>query len=386
MHEGDPAQTIGIVTFHFVPNYGAVWQTYALQEHLRGLGLGVEVVDYRPSHVFDGGAFWLPTSKWRVQADLVIAFQKYQRLRRRLSGRSDLDAAFEAFLRERLAVSPKRYTTLRSLRQDPPSYDALVCGSDQIWNPSRQFGTDPAYFLDFAKPGQRTVAYAASFGRASVEPRFHAQIGPLIAKLDRVSVREGSGVELARSLSKLDDIVAMPDPTLLRTEYPEAELPEGLPDQYLFSYVLRSGDAVNAAQRHLAGRAGLKIVTPQTAHGTHSESDIQRVFTPDQWLGAIRGSAVVVTNSFHGTIFSILFRRPFLTIGIGSGKQALNERAYALLDRLGLIERLVTGDDRQQLERLADTPIDWDAVAAKLAAWRGEGDTFLRKALGLTED
>lgn len=374
---------MGIVTFHFVPNYGAVWQALALQEAIQGLGHEVEIVDYQPRHVFDGGGFWLPWSRWRLEADMVIAYQHANRLRRRFSGGSPLDGLFEEFARSHLRLGERRYRTEQALRRDPPSLDAVVCGSDQIWNPSRQRGTDPSYFLDFAPPAQRRIAYAASFGRAEIEPRHKVSVGRLIRKIGPLSVRESSGVELCRKLAGREDARVVPDPTLLREEWPEAERHPAAPSKYLFSYVLRSAENITQVQAGVADQLGLEILQPVTAHSAVSDKDEIKslLLSPTQWLGGIRDAEAVVTNSFHGTIFSILFERPFLTISIGTGKEALNERAASLLGQLGLLDRFHDGRSVEAAREALASPIDWVAVRQRIAAMRADGLTFLEWAL-----
>lgn len=372
---------MGIVTFHFVPNYGAVWQALALQEALQKLGHEVVVIDYRPKHVFDGGGFWLPCSPWRLKANVVIAYQHFNKLRRRFSGGSSLDGLFEHFIQKHLQLGESCYRSEAALRKNPPPLDAVVCGSDQIWNPSRQRGTDPMYFLDFAAPHQQRVAYAASFGRANIEQRHEKRVGELIRGIGLLSVRERSGVELCRKLSGRDDATVVPDPTLLRAEWPEAEGHPEAPARYLFSYVLRSAESIQQLTTDLALELGLKVLRPLTAHAQSVPDGVHSLLlSPTQWLAGIRDAEAVVTNSFHGTIFSILFRRPFLTVSIGTGKEALNERANSLLEQLGLQDRFYAGENVNARE-LMERPIDWVGVDARLASLRSEGLDFLHRAL-----
>ena len=381
----DTGRRVGILTFHFVPNYGAVWQIYALQEALTARGHRVSVVDYQPAHVNAGGRFWLPTSRRRIRANLVIAYQKYLRFRARFGRRRKIEDAFAGFRGGSLRVTGRRYRTVGGLRRQPPQLDAVVCGSDQIWNPSAQFGLDPAYFADFGPAALRRVAYAASFGRGSIEGEFYPQLKTLVDQIDHVSTREPSGAGILARAGVSKPVATLPDPTLLWDEYPVVPRPAGVPEKYLFSYVLRSGDAVNAIQRGIAGQLELPVVTPMNPHTVKSDAAVQVIPTPEEWLALIRNASAVITNSFHGTLFSIILRRPFVVVGIGSGKGALNERARSLLERLGLTERFVTTDDVDEARRQLEAPIDWDAVQERRDTWRAEALAFLDESLRPTE-
>jgi hypothetical protein len=115
---------------------------------------------------------------------------------------------------EMISDSDLCYQSNRQLRKNPPQADVYICGSDQIWNASEQFGIDPSYFLDFAPEGIQRIAYAASFGRPKVHPRFKSSTADLIRSMDAISVREQSGVGIIKDLSNRDS-EWVPDPTLL---------------------------------------------------------------------------------------------------------------------------------------------------------------------------
>ena len=153
---------IGLLTFHFADNYGAVMQAYALQEYLRQQGHESEFIDYQPAHVENGGSFWLPTSKHRIKANIYIAYQKYTRWKSRILGDHGRSESFQKFRDENLIVATQRFKSLEELKSVGLPYSHLICGSDQIWNSSPQFGIDPAYFLD---SGERIVLERRSFCR-----------------------------------------------------------------------------------------------------------------------------------------------------------------------------------------------------------------------------
>lgn len=368
---------IGIITFHFVENYGALLQAYALQRYLQQLGHSVEIINYQPDWVERGGRFRLPISKRAVHADLVIAYQKLTRFKAFLSGKC-LHPLFSDFRSHYLAESKREYRTLKALRKDPPQCDVYVCGSDQIWNPSVQVGLDPAYFLDFGSA--RRVAYAASFGRDDVEDSYHDVLRELLGKFHAIGAREKSGLELVEQLSGKRP-AWVPDPVLLLSDYDEiTELPNRDRD-YLMSYVLRSGEGIGDVQQHIADCLDIEVVVPYNRQRRWKGVGTEVVCSPGQWLGLIKSAQVVVTNSFHGTVFSILFRKPFVTVALPGSKAGLNERMVSMLDRLGLSDRMLQQISDEHVMNILNEEIDWAQVSEKLAEWRSEAKVFLESAM-----
>ncbi len=376
-----PACRVGLLTYHFVVNYGAMWQAWALQKAVASLGHPVEFINYCPAHVDRGGAFRIGMSRATMRANLVTGYQKYLHLRSAFGFRRELTTVFRQFVNEHLTVGDRWYGSHQELRDDPPTCEVLVCGSDQVWNPSSQFGLDPAYFLDFAGDEIARVGYAPSFGRAAIPEQYYSQLRPLLQRFDALSVREASGGDIIAAAGVEGEVAHLPDPTLLIDAYPEHARPPQLPERYLFSYVLRSGENINQMQRQLADRQKLQIVTPRNRHAVATVGDVVTLPDPLEWLASIRHAQSVVTNSYHGTLFSIILQKPFVVVGIGSGKSELNERVISLLDRLDLRDRLLAGDDVQRAEGLLDQPVDWVSVRRKTLAWREQALTYLRRHL-----
>lgn len=366
---------VGILTYHYVPNYGAAMQAWALQKVLQRLGHDVFFIDYRPSHLTTGGKFHLPTEAWRRRANLVIAYQKAMALRSCFLGDGGKKAKFEAFHREHLVLGAECYQTRKQLLRNPPEADVYVCGSDQIWNASEQYGIDPTYFLDFAPSGVRKVAYAPSFGRPEIHPRFSEETLRLVKQFDAISVREESGVALLKDSCPLG-ATWVPDPTLLLGgDYPEAILPEQ--DQgYIFSYTLRSRETVSEVEREMSQRTSLPVISPATL-----KRDGKGVPGPLEWLGLIKAAKYVITNSYHGTLFSTIFRKPYVFVGLSGAKAGFNERAHSLLGRLGLSQRMLDDGNIERLPEIIDAAVDWERVSLEEDRWRQGSIEFLQDAI-----
>lgn len=380
MAEVIQVRKIGVFTFHFAENYGAVFQAYGLVTCLRNLGVEAEIINYHPDYVEGGGGFKLPTSKKNIRANLVIAYQKLTKLYSLLRNNHGLKQKFAVFRHNYLHVSDISYKSLAELRNAAPAYDVYVCGSDQIWNPSEQFGVDPAYFLSFGDKKKKRVSYAASFGRDTLDEGCHQEIGGLLKAFDALSVREQTGVELARKLSGRE-VYWMPDPTILLTDYTPIVHAPDRQKPYMFSYVLRSGEGITEIQAHIAQRLSLDILVPHNPMRRWKVIGETIYPGPEEWLGYIKHADFVVTNSFHGTVFSVLFNKPFITIGLGGSKSGLNARAKALLKRVGLEQRLLTDLTVANAETLLQEQIDWDAVNQKLADWRKEALDFINREI-----
>jgi len=369
---------IGLLTFHFADNYGAVMQAYALQKYLQSLGHDVSFVDYRPSYMTKGGRFRLPRSRRDLYANATVAFIYLSRLRAALSGRAR-NTAFQDFIHTHLRIEGPLYESFDELLANPPPCDAYVCGSDQIWNPPPRAGVDPAYYLAFDDSACKRVAYAASFGRSDIEAEYKKKIGELLNGMDAISVREESGVDLVRQISGRPS-VWVPDPALLLDDYEEimADGPQG---EYVFSYSLRTGALIGEVQELVARSCDLPVLTPYSAQQRWRSGGRVEHLGPGQWLAAIARARFVVTNSFHGTLFSILFRKPFITTCLVGRNAELNERFHSVLSRLGLSDRLLDTADSEKVESLRKAPMDWDGVHERLGKWREEARLFLTEAL-----
>ena len=358
---------IGILTFHCASNYGAVLQTYAMQTVLRNLGHTPEVIDYRPGYV------WYAHRPFRPRSlnDACISGIKLIKARR-----------FDAFRTAHLTMTPKHYDTLDVLRSSPPACDALLCGSDQIWNPAwGTAGADPAYFLDFGPEKAVRIAYAASFGTPELPPGQRDRISALLRRLDHVSVREDSAVALTQSLGVLNP-VWLPDPSLLLSDYTQIAAPADIRGRYTFAYLLEDSPLASAACAFTSSHLNARCVTAEVYRPWWAKGGLEVIHpSPERWLGLIAESAAVVTNSFHGTAFSILNRKPFVVVAWSGGHSWADARARSLLRRLGLEHRFVSDADPATLQRLLDQPEDWEAVHTKLSLWRSEAHGFLNGAL-----
>jgi hypothetical protein len=371
---------VGILTFHFSDNYGAALQAYALRRWFAEHGHQASFIDYRPAHIEHGGRLSLPTSPAKIKANLKVVYLALSSFANRHFGSQSQKEKFIRFRKQFLGVVNSLEEQDNDAALDAAqSFDLIVAGSDQIWSPSQHFGFDPNYFLAFASEFRaRKVSYAASFGRDRISSAEEAQLPKLLKNLDAISVRETSGVALVEQALGYQT-ANVPDPTLLHSDYSELTSSQ-VPAQegaYVFCYALRSPDNIRQTADFVSKRLDCAILS---AHNPHRRwVEIGKTVYPDpaEWVSLLKNARFVVTNSFHGTVFSLLFKKPFVVAGLTGDKVAANARAINLLRAVGLEDRLTTSYTEASIEKLMSREIDWVAVDERLVTLRQAGDQFL---------
>lgn len=329
---------IGILTFHFARNYGAALQCYALQEALRSVGHEASVVDYRPRSVASGYRVLDPHRFWGRTPSRFL--RKTMSEVRVLGARRARYASFEKFIRKQLNVRAKG------------AVDAYMCGSDQIWNARITRGLDPSYWG--VAPG-RHFSYAASFG--DYVPGSDA-LALLRTNFETISVRENSALPLLEGLEARTDV----DPVfLLSADRWSALADDSLPRidaPYLLLYQVKPSKQARSAAERIASARALRLVVLSAKVEDEASLEV-RDSSPTAFLRLFRDASAVVTTSFHGTAFSIIFHKDFLSFKAVAGSDS---RQKDLLDAVGLTNCLVEGTacDLQQ--------IDWPSVDERVAA------------------
>lgn len=385
---------IGILTQPLHTNYGGLLQAFALQKTLRDMGHEALTVDYtrRPRRCT------LPYRFARRCAAKFLFGRKIALFPKPLSAFAGTHT--RRFVEENVRTTRKIFAPARAKDFAAYGFEAFVVGSDQTWRPAYSPHM-PTFFLDFLGDDDaetRRVAYAASFGKDTWEefsPRLTRLCARLAKKFHAISVREDSGVALceARLGVRAEHLL---DPTLLleKADYCDVvarDEARGLLEaraagtaRRLFAYVLDEAAAKSALVREAAGTLGLEVeeIMPSAA----SRRAGTAVFPPvSAWLRGFCDAAFVVTDSFHGCVFSILFNRPF--VAIGNASRGLS-RFHSLLKTFGLESRLVLlGDEgfgaaaRERVLRLVREEIDWARANATLARERARSRAFLESAL-----
>ena len=327
---------IGIFTFHCAANYGAVLQTYCLQEVLKGMGHEVYVIDYRPKYLskpyktfsYDPNLFcsFFEKCKGFLRACLVAPI-RWKR-----------NWAFSQFIYHHLNLFQL------DLNDEYNDFDAFVFGSDQIWNPKITNGFDKVYLGDFpAAKGKKLIAYGASAG--SISNFTGEDVDYFLSRLqffDNITVREKSLAEYINQKSSITSEVVF-DPVLLAGPFVLSKLLNNKTkvkhkQSYLFLFQVLRYDKVASYAAAVAKSKRLKLVEMATMGESLFNNNMQQVVSVEQLLFDFINAAYIITSSFHGTVFSILFNKPFNVISVND---SIDERALSLLKDLNMSERML---------------------------------------------
>lgn len=346
---------VALITFHMSLNYGANLQTYATYRILRELGYEVGLIDIRIEEPL-------------TLLQKIITFPKKMR--------------FNRFRRKFYPPFTRRYHSMEELRHDPPGADIYLAGSDQTWNTHLTKRFADAFYLDFGPRETPRIGFSVSFGNDDWHPVDDTTAGHLrrcVSRFRALSVREAGGVDIClrefgvRAFNSLD-------PSLLCDRYPELT-GELTPRHNIVSYMLAPNERYYSCVNILSSRLNKPIELLGTLRPVkgYKYKYAQGV---DAWIRKIAESDLVFTDSFHGVVVSILYRRNFVAF-IGNPKRI--GRIRTLLSHLGLTERLWSRPDydAEKIADLACKPIDYDRVIPRLDRLRQESVSFLRSALKL---
>lgn len=346
---------IALLTIWHAMNYGAELQAYATVKALKQLGHQVEMIDIRLSDCHK------PNLNGRI-GNIISSF-------------GPAHTKFEGFWKKYIPVT-KRYCSIEQLQNDPPHSDVYMVGSDQVWNPDLTGGFAKMFFLDFGGENVKRISYASSFGTQEWKAKHLTEdVSKLIERFDYIGCREQSGVDILRDTFKVPAALNI-DPTLLFDQYPE--LTGTLtPKRTLVCYPLsKDPDLINYAQE-TASRLGLQMVNNKQTSTVLGRITWDTVSIED-WIRNIAESQFVITRSFHGLVFSILYRKPFAIIANANNRST---RLLNLLQQLGLTERYFESFHACNEAQPWKINIDYDAAYDKLVSLRKDSFDYLNNAL-----
>ena len=373
---------VALITIFSINNYGSVLQAYASQRMFELAGVECEIINYRYPNAwhYANGFGKIPLAKRvaiAVAKPLLKAFDipshhvSFDRLRE--------------FCRSHLRLT-RVFGSLQEMdRADWSGYDAVVAGSDQIWNP-RFLNGDKAFMLSFVPEGVRRLSLASSFACGSLPEGFIPHYRKWLGRFDAITVREPAGVDIVRNQLRLDiDTASVPDPTLLLSadEWRRVAAPamKSLPDEpyivlYPLHYAFECRPYIYNVARRMQQLTGCLVV----ALGSDPEwpSDLRvenrRNASVEEFVALMSNARCVVTSSFHGTAFAVNFGRPLISI-VPSGASG-DDRQSSLLRALGIGANAVeTGAPLDSLHPEYDTAL----VSAALDRLRRQGIDLILK-------
>lgn len=357
---------IGILTMYRSGNYGATLQAYATKQAINENNFGeAEIINYCSDAVKQkiDRRFIKKAGLFGTAVACVEKIYYHPRMKK-VNAFIDSYAPAGQLKKEELAALSDRY-------------DIFLSGSDQIWNPQIQQG-DYSYLLDFVDDPKKKRSYGSSFGVRTIDEEYVKQYKKLLSEYHRITVREEAGAELIRDLLGIDvDLVI--DPALLLT--PEqwiSKLPERkFKGDYVFSYQMAHSPLIGKIVGKAAKEKKLKaIFVPFPIMGFCKCRPVLNLSSME-WLRAIYDSKFVVTDSFHGAVFSIIFRKPFYYVITSNTIRKRLSRLETLLGSLGIENRLV--DDVSKCDFTKE--IDYDAVHKKLKEQRDRSLRILKELI-----
>lgn len=315
---------IGIFTFHFAHNYGAVLQAYALMNYLKNKGCDVSIIDYNPSisrrYVKHSFTQLLSSNIINVLKGFILELLFYKAKAKRWD-------CFNNFIKNELFLLP-----FGNFHSD--DFDYLIYGSDQIWNFKMLEQVDSIYLGELSIG--KSVSYAASMGNYIPDKQDKKIIGDYLDKFVSISVREQYTKGMLSSMIN-SDIHIVCDPVFL---IPKTEWEKHLPllyekKPYVLCYNLLNDPVCEKMAKLIAKQRNISIVEVTGSIKFKIRKSVKQSLSPFEFISYIRNAEMVVTSSFHGTAFSILFNKQFYSVGLGHN----SGRVVDLLERLGLSDR-----------------------------------------------
>lgn len=383
-----------IVSCYFIHNYGSMLQAYATQKLLDKLNIENETInisgflgEFRKaqySYILKSGInseiFRDRLGKAKNVIVKKLLNNDYTRnIRQR-------DIKFDDFAESRIRKS-QVYVSLEDLANKcSDNYETVLIGSDQLWLPAN-IAAD-YYTLNFVPDKVNSVAYATSFGVSELPRDIVEMAGKFLSRIKHISVREQAGQKIIKELTGRT-VPVVCDPTLLFTgeEWMEIQQKDRIIEEpYIFCYFIGSTRIHRDFVRRLKKETGLKIVALTHVDHYMKSDEGYADYTPydigpSEFLNLIRNASYVCTDSFHSTVFSILYKKEFFEFKryTENTKQSTNSRLDTLFDLVDIHDRMLDGDE--DIQKCLNLKIDYEKVHRNLALVREESYRYLRAAL-----
>ncbi len=365
---------IGIITFQYADNYGALLQAFALRKYLQDLGHDVQIINYDNSYLY---------MKNRSIKNRIIS--KVWKIIALLLGKRKKLEKFKKFRSEILQIDS---TVIRNKKQiinytNAMNFDMYIVGSDQVWNPYITMNDD-VYYLSFEK-NKRKISYAASFGIDEFPNEYKETFIQNIKQFSSISVREKTAKKIL-SLMKIENVRVVLDPVFLLNKEiwgKEAITTENEP--YILCYYMpgdkKCENLIKKTAKKLNEKYNYRIINigrKEYKRFLNDGTDIVSA-SPFEFLGYFKNAKFIVTNSFHGTAFSIIFEKDFFSVVNieNNGEKKLSSRIVDLLNSVELTTNIIKNDNYN----IDDIKIDYDKVNEKLSAMIDKSKDYLDASL-----
>lgn len=385
---------MAIVSCYFQHNYGSMLQAYATQMALDKMGYENETIDISGFNHEIRKAKIKYFAKASLTSDILLfKMGMAMNIVRRKIAKNGYGALvkqrnekFDAFAKGYFKLSPIYHSKIELGQKCRENYSAVLVGSDQLWLPGN-IAAD-YYTLNFVPESVNTIAYSTSFGQSELPKDSAAKASVFLKRIRHIGVREESGQKLVKELTDRD-VPVVCDPTLLFTgdEWMAIQQEKSLIDgKYIFCYFLGNNPPHRNFAKRLRKKTGYKIIAlthldefVKSDEGYADETPFN--IDPADFLNLIRNAAYVCTDSFHCSVFSILYRKLFFTFRRynRNTKQSTNSRLETLFNMTGIKGRLLTGNEK--IENCLKIETDYNEVHQKIDDIRKQSFKYLLAAL-----
>ena len=367
---------IGIITMHRVINAGSALQAYALYHAVCKLGHECEIIDYQYPNEYH---------KQENQNNRTTSFftRQWQRIKYFILYRSRVQQKRFIDFMAQAWKSSNYFPNRESLINNPPEYDICITGSDQVWNPRCMKG-DSIFFCDFS-PNTPHIAYASSFTQGDIPHDLQSHYAKHLSSYQVIGVRENSGVKLIEKLvAKKAEIVC--DPTLLLTasDYAPfiAKAHTYTRKRYLLAYILDYAfnpyPTIQEVIKRISQEQELEVIYLM-ANSVNNYKIGQAITSagPNEFLKLFSEASYIVTSSFHGVAFSLLFEKDFYTIVPNEENE--DGRIQSLLQRVGAQERAIK--QGVNISKISTRKLNYNIIRTRLEEYREHSLHFLQSAI-----
>lgn len=382
---------VGIVSCYFKNNYGSMLQAYATQKVLDNLKIDNETFNIEQNIDFENGKkkyyksqiFNFSFIKSKIG---MIGLKAYRKLNRKLNRNiAKRERKYKEFKKEFNLTTP--YSTYKEITDASDQYSSIIVGSDQLWLPVNVVAD--YYTLNWVKEDVNKISYATSFGISEIPQKYEELYRKFLNGINYVSVREETGCKIVKQLANREATLVC-DPTMLLTKEEWEEIQDKEPlikEKYILCYFLGKNIEHRKFAERLKKKTGFKIVSLNHCDEYVKYSDKFADITPydigpKEFLNLVKNAEYVCTDSFHGTVFSLINNKKFFTFerySSKNGKVSTNSRIYSLLGIMNLQNRLLKG--MEDIEEVIKYQIDFDIVNEKLKEFRDKSKNFLIQSL-----
>ena len=387
---------VGIVSCYFKNNYGSMLQAYASQKILDDNNIPNETIDISNLEDFSKGKkkYYLSqiTNIGFIKTKLgMIKLKAYTKINKDLKKNTRIrNKKFNEFKRNFNLT--RKFNTYKELNEySTIKYSDVIVGSDQLWLPVNV--VSDYYTLNWVPKEVNKISYATSFGISEIPDKHKDQYNKFLKRIEHISVRENNAVKLVKNVADRDAKLVC-DPTLLLSKEEWMDIQEEEPilkEKYIFCYFLGKNIEHRKFVERLKEKTGYKIVSINHCDEYVKYSDTFADITPydvgpSEFVNYIRNAEYVCTDSFHGTVFSLINNTKFFTFERFNkkSKMSTNSRIYSLLEIVDLKERLISGNE--DIEEQINKKIDFKKVNKKLEEFRNESKEWLLNSITWEND